>query len=378
MRLPLPVRAYRKISTESLVNCCVEAKPADAKGEYAIVRAPGIAALTDLGGEGRGLEVFNGSLWAVVDDDLVNVSTITSGVLTSSAAIEGTGRVALASTVDRLCVVAGGRAWLATPDNTVSEITDEDFRTPGGSVAFVDQYLVFTESNSGRWFCSDLNAPETYDATKFATAEFSPDQLLGLIADHGQVFLAGADSCELWANDGSSGFPFSLVSNGVIELGCAAGASLAKLDNSIFWLASDLTVRRLSGFTPVRISTHGIEWIISTWGDVSECYGLTYSHAGHLCYVLTCPGKGTVVFDATTSEWHERRSLGASYWKVVALAQYAEQVYALHEDGRLGILDTSTYTEFGDVQRVELTTAPIYDAGRRVVVRQVELQAKTQ
>ena len=64
--------------------------------------------------------------------------------------------------------------------------------------------------------------------------------------------------------------------------------------------------------------------------------------------------------------------------QVVATAQYAEQVYALHEDGRIGIMSTSTYTEFGDTQRVEFTCAPIYAAARRVTVGSVELQVKSQ
>jgi hypothetical protein len=164
----------------------------------------------------------------------------------------------------------------------------------------------------------------------------------------------------------------------VIELGCAARQSIAKLDNSVFWLASDLTVRRLVGTTPVRVSTHGIESIIAGWGDVSTAYGMTYSYGGHLVYVLTLQGQGTVAFDVTTGEWHERRSIESAYWKVVALAQYAEQVYALHEDGRIGILSDATYTEFGDVQRVEFTTQPLYAEGRRVALRSVDLLVKTQ
>jgi hypothetical protein len=284
----------------------------------------------------------------------------------------------MAATTDTLCVVAGSQAWTATADNVVTEITDVDFRTPGGSVAFIDQYLVFNEAGSGRWFCSELNAPTSYDGTYFATAEFSPDQLVGLIADHGQVFLAGVETCELWQNDGSSGFPFSRISNGVIELGCAAGQSLAKLDNSIFWLASDLTVRRLSGFTPVRISTHGIEQIIAGWGDVADCYGLAWSYGGHLFYALTKKNAGTVVFDATTGEWHERKTYGYPHWRVVAVAQYAEQVYALSEDGLIGIMDVNTYTEFNDFQVVEWTHAPIYAGGRRVRVNSVELTVKSQ
>ncbi len=377
MKHPLPLRAYRKVSTERLVNCFPEQKPQDALGPVALVRAPGIATIANLGENGRGLAIFNGQLWAVAGQNLINVSTL-SGAVIDESEIPGFAPVSMAATVDRLCVVTDGRAWLSDSGGTVTEITDTDFRTPGGAVSFIDNYLVFNEANSGRWFCSDLNAPESYDGTYFATAEFAPDPLVGLIADHGQVFLAGIETCELWQNDGSTGFPFARTSNGVIEMGCAAGRSLAKLDNSIFWLASDLTVRRLTGFTPLRISTHGIENIIATWGDVSSAYGMAWSYGGHLMYSLTVKDKGTVVYDATTNEWHERRSYGQNHWAVVAIAQYAEQVYALSEDGVIGIMDANTYSEFGDYQVVEWTHAPLYAEGRRVRLNSVELAVRTQ
>jgi hypothetical protein len=43
----------------------------------------------DLGLNGRGLALFNGSLWAVAGDDLINLSTINGGLIESSTAISG-------------------------------------------------------------------------------------------------------------------------------------------------------------------------------------------------------------------------------------------------------------------------------------------------
>lgn len=380
MRHALPLRSYRQISPERLVNCYAESKPADALGPIALVRAPGIRPVATLEADGRGLTIFQGNLWAVAGENLYLITTLGGGLVpVGQGTVSGSSssRVAMASTVGSICIVGDSRAWVSS-ESGLSEITDADFRTPGGSVSFVDNYLVFNEANSGRWFCSNLNDPTSYDGTYFATAEFAPDEVVGLIADHGQVFLAGTETGELWQNDGSSGFPFSRISGGVIELGCGAGASLAKIDNSIFWLANDLTVRRLSGFTPVRVSTHGIESIIASWGDVSDCYGLAWSYGGHLLYALTKRDYGTVVFDITTGEWHERKSYGANHWQVVAVAQYAEQVYTLSESGVLGIMDSATYEEYNDPQVVEWTHAPIYASARRVRVNSAELTLKTQ
>jgi len=375
-RHPLPIQSYRKTTSESVVNCFAETKPVDQLGAVALVRAPGIRTLADLGGVGRGLSILSGQLYALVDSTITRVSTFSTGVTTAAGSIPGVGRVSMAATVDRLCIVADGNAWLMDPAGAVTQITDPDFRIPA-SVDFIDQFLMFTERDSAVFFSSDLNAPESYDSTMFATAEFQPDQLLGLIADHGQIFLAGERTVELWGNVGGAGFPYSKLANGAIELGCAAGRSLAKLDNSVFWLASDMTVRRLSGYTPVRVSTHGIEEIIRGWGDVSDAWGMSYTFGGHLMYVLSTK-KGTVVFDASTGEWHERRSYGYEYWRIVSIVQYAELVYFLSEDGKVGIMDSSVYQEFGEIQRVEFTCKPIYAEQRRVCLDSIDLVVKTQ
>lgn len=376
MRLPLPIESTRRSSPERLINCFVETKPQDAKSPVALVRAAGITRLSDLRFRGRGLHIFAGYLWAVVAGRLLRIDTDT-GEIRLTGYIPGFDRVQIASTVDRLCVVADSKAYLADEDGNVTQITDDDFRR-SSSVDFLDNYLLFVESASGRFFSSNLNAPETYDNLNFATAESNPDNLIGLIADHGQVFLAGTDSCELWANVGGDGFPFARISNGMIELGCAAGQSLAKLDNSVFWLASDLTVRRLSGLTPKRISTPGVEYALQGYGNIENAYGLSYTFDGHLMYALTVPGFGTWEYDATTQKWHERESYGAAHWQVVGIAQVGRNVFALHEDGRLGLMQVGRYTEFGDTQVVSWTNQPIYAEGERTSLAEVELMVRSQ
>jgi len=376
MRLPLPLDSYRRTSPERLVNCYAEAKPADAKGEVALVRAPGITRIADLSAPGRGLTLFAGALWGIAGFRLYRID-VGTGLIKNVGHINGTGRVSVASTMDRLCVLGGYTAYLVTSLGAVTKVTDVDFRT-ATAVEFLDNYLLFIEASSGRFFSSDLNAPEDYDPLNFATAEGQPDDLVGLAADHGQLFLAGAASCELWANVGGAGFPFARVSNGLIELGCAAGKSIAKLDNSIFWLASDLTVRRLSGMTPQRVSTHGVEVALQGYGDVRDAYGVSYTFGGHLHYALTVPGRGTWVYDVTTSRWHERKSYAQAHWEVIATAQFGVDVWAIHEDGRVGVMQAGRYTEFGDPQVVSWTNAPLYMDGERVSLAEVELSIKTQ
>ena len=338
------------------------------------MRAPGIETVQSLGGIGRGLHVFGTELWAVTG---TQVSVVTSsGTVVPIGSIPGTGRVKMAQTADRLAILTDDGALYLSDGLSISAVTDADFRV-ASDVDFLDNYLIFTEANSARWFCSDLNAPESYDALNFATAESQPDALYGLIADHGQAFLAGARSCEIWQNTGGENFPFARVSGGLLEIGCASAATLGKLDNSIFWLANDLTVRRLADFTPVRVSHDGVEAAIRTYGDVTDAYAFTYSFAGHLMYALTFPNKATWELDVTTGLWHERQTLGRSTWNIVDVAQFGNDVYTLNDAGQVGIMRSKFYSEYGAPQRVEFTCTPMYASGRRAFLRRAELMLLT-
>lgn len=376
MRWPLPVNSYRRVSSERLVNCYAQQKPADGFGTVALVRAPGIQTVVDARewGLGRGISVFQDQLVAVIGKTLAVVRR--DGVLVDSGDIPGRGLVKLAQTADRLAILTSAGLLYVWDGSTLAQVTDGDLRV-ASDMDFLDNYLVFTEAGSGRWFASDVNAPESYDAAMFATAEGQPDELYGLIADHGQAFLAGAASCELWQNTGGEGFPFQRVANGLIELGCAAGKTLGKLDNGIFWLANDLTVRRLQGFTPLRVSHDGVEAAIRLYGDVTDAYAMTYTFAGHLMYALTFPGKATWEFDVTTGLWHERQTYGSQAWDIAGIAQFQNDVYTLSLDGRIGVMRSSVYSEYGETQRVEFTCAPMYAEGRRAFLRRAELMMRT-
>jgi hypothetical protein len=104
---------------------------------------------------------------------------------------------------------------------------------------------------------------------------------------------------------------FARIQGAFLEVGCAAANSVAKMDNTVFWLGADDRgqgiVYRATGYTPQRTSTHAIEWAIAQFIRVDDAIGYTYQQEGHQYYVLTFPtGNATWVYDAATDLWHER------------------------------------------------------------------------
>jgi hypothetical protein len=94
-------------------------------------------------------------------------------------------------------------------------------------------------------------------------------------------------------------------------VGCLATFSVAKLDNSLFWLGADARgfgiVYRNQGYNAVRVSTHAIEYAIQNYAVLADAIAYTYQQEGHSFYVLTFPTAGkTWVYDVATQLWHER------------------------------------------------------------------------
>lgn len=380
MRLQLPVHSYqhtsRPVGCERLVNCFAEVAPPEGKAPTALLRSPGTVSYNAGAAIGRGAFNWNETLYVVEGTHLYSIS---SGGLSGGSidkinwgTIDGSNRVSFGVTPTQLVICASPNAYVFD-GTTVTQITDADYTSRGGAqVVSIDGYVVFREPNTGRFFASDLNNASSYNALSFATAEGYPDNIIGMIVDHRQIVLGGSQSIELWSNVGTSPFPFARDANGFIEIGCAAGDSFAKADNSIFWLANDLTVRRLAGYTPQRVSQHGVELAIGSYDTVSDAFGFGYTQNGHIFYVLTFPTEGhTWVLDVTTGEWHERESFGADYWKPICAVPVYNKIFVQHSStGNIGYLDTDTYTEMSDgggagTLRSEWTYGSVYDSGRR-------------
>lgn len=375
MQLSLPIHSYRlrskPASTARLVNCYAEQLPPDAKTPVLLTRTPGVTDWTTVGtGPGVAALAALDLLFTVSASKLYSVTA--ARVATLLGDIGAPGNVSMATNGTAVIVVNEPNAfyWDGT---TFGQITDPDFLAVGASsVGFVDDFVLFTIPNTDEFGGFDIGSVTSFDALNFASAEGSPDLLRGLIPDHRQAVLLGTDSLELWENAGIAGFPFVRAANGFIEIGCFNAKTAIKLDNTVMWVANDYTVRRLAGTTPVRISTHAIEQFLTTVTMASgQAYG--YTQDGHLFGVFTFP-EGTVVYDATSQEWHERQTYGQPYWIAGVHAQaFGLELVLDTTSNRIGYLSASDYDEWGGIQRMEWTYQPVYTQGKRAFHHRLQM-----
>ncbi len=270
----------------------------------------------------------------------------------------------------------------AASSTVVQQVTSTNYPTAGvSSIDYIDGFTVFTTNDDTRqWFISQLYDTTSIDALDFATAESTPGPLLRVLVCNREIWLFSSTGISVWTNTGGSPFPFSRIPGATMEKGCAAALSPATLDSTVFWLGADLIVYKAVGYTPQRISTHGLEEILRAASTVSDAYGMTYTQGGHLFYILTLPTLDrTFCYDTATQGWHERQSgtdqiNGA--WHVKWLAAAFGKIWAGLNSGRLCEVDLDTYTEAGEAIRRAAVTPPFYPDGKRAAMTLAELECE--
>lgn len=369
----LPVASYNQPGRNPVRLVNVYPQASTGKGPVELISSPGVVSFASLGnGPGRGLYVMRGTLYAVSGTKLYKVdefgSEIELGTIPGSTKVTWAGN-GTEIVLDTKHIYSNG---------AVTAITDPDLPAVA-AIDYVDGYVVYAESGSQRWGCSQLYDGANYDGLDFASAEAYPDDLVTLKVDHRQVLLFGQESTEIWWNSGQEGFPFERLAGGFIEYGCLARLGVAKQDNSVFWLANDRTIRRLTGQTPVRVSQHGMEEKLSSYTRVDDCEAFAYNWNGHLFVTFRFPTEGACwTFDVTTNEWHERDTYGKAVWDICDAVQcYGKVFFQSASTGEIGYLSDTEYTEFGDVLRREVTYPIVYDKQRRVYHSQLDIVMRT-
>jgi hypothetical protein len=228
------------------------------------------------------------------------------------------------------------------------------------TVGYLDGYFVFNEPNSQRFWVTSLNDGTQIDPLDFASAEGNPDNVVALNVNHREVWLFGTNTIEVWYNAGLADFPLARIAGAFMEVGCAAPYSVAKLDNSVFWLGADARgngiVYRNNGYNGQRISTHAVEWQIQQYGVLNDAIGYSYQQDGHSYYMLTFPTANvTWCYDVATSAWHERAGWDGVQFvrhRSNCQANFAGQVLVGDwENGRVYAFDPEVYQDGGDTQR---------------------------
>lgn len=367
MQTPILGQSYVARSVNAadnrMVNLFPEAIPEGGQTGGFLNRAPGLRLLATVGtGPIRGLWTHTTAgldAYVVSGQELYKIDTNYNATLLGT--VSGTGPVSIADSGTQIFIATNPNAYVYTEStNTFVQVTDPDF-AGAATVCYIDGYFAFNQPNSQIIWVTDILDGTTINPLAFGAAESSPDQVVAVVANNREVWVFGQGTTEVWYDAATTPFPLAPIQGAYNEIGCLAAFSIAKLDNSIFWLGSDPRgygiVYRNQGYTGKRVSTHAIEYAIQQYGDISDAEAYTYQEEGHAFYVLNFPSaNATWVYDVATNAWHERASLDnygifTRHRGQCQMNFNSQTIVGDFENGNIYALDLNIYEDNGVSQK---------------------------
>jgi hypothetical protein len=238
----------------------------------------------------------------------------------------------------------------------MTTITDPNF-LGSDRVDFIDSFLIFNKPATNEWYCS-LSDEISFNALYVGVKTAWPDNIYCCVAIEREVWIFGPKKSEPWYNAGATPFPFQILPGIIIEQGCAAKYSPAKMDTNVYWLSQSpegarMVMRGNAKNIAQRISTHAIEKEFLKYARVDDAIGSTYQIAGHSFYELHFPtADKTWAFDEATQQWFEDSWIDNNGLLHRARNTFTAYAYGMNlaldwANGNLYQMDLSTYTDNG-------------------------------
>lgn len=384
------------------------------KSQAALYGTPGLLKLYDLDNTaGRGIitaqqrtfAITGTTLWELLAPN-ANPNKVKRGQIVSDGA-----PVSMAFGPTQLLIVSAGNLYcyqlVAKPDgsvaaNTLTQVQPFNSATGNGLLGtpLQVQYVL------GAFFLLVLNAIGTSQIQESANFDGSTwsgvaqtgieafsDNALAIFESHDQLLVCGPKSIQPYFDAGDFPFALDVVQGAKIEHGLAAAFAMTKADNSVFWLAQTdtggYTIRRANGYTPLRVSTHALEFEIGKYKKVSDCVAYSYQEEGHEFVVFRFPSAETEwVYDAVASAqlgqpcWHQR-----GFWDV-ATGSFKQPRAGFHTfnfgihivlDPTIGAAyqqSIDIYSDFGNPIRRVRRTPHVSSEQRRIIHTRLQVDVE--
>lgn len=287
------------------INCYLV--PAPSRSGLALVGRMGTTLTASLSGDKcRGARQLNSVGYVVSGTKLYSVTA--AGVTTELGTVAGKDPVYMTDDGTSVIIVNGTEAgYYFNTSTSVFKVIYFPYKAC--SIAYIDGYIALS-SDGQRWFISEVNDTDSFDALDFASAEKSADDLLAVWEDHGELILFGEKTIEPWFNNANPDFSFGRNTAGIMERGVLGRWSITKDDNTLFFIGDDMIVYRMEGYNPVRISDLDIEKRFSDLvrdgyiASLKNATMFTFSEHGHKFLQINIPNVASYCHDLATQQWH--------------------------------------------------------------------------
>jgi len=348
------------VTAQKRLNLYMDFQPQEDKTQVSLHPTPGLTLFADLGSNPiRGMYAVGNLMYVVHLGTFWEINN--AGTATSRGTLNTTsGRVDMVSNHAGVIGIQDGTNgyFYTIASTTFAVITDADHIDTAATLAFHDGYFIYPSPDTGQFFLSTADATDVtdmMDATDFATAEKSPDDLVRTFDHNTEILLCGGSTIEFWNNTGAQDFPYARVTGGVIELGLASPWAIARFGVSSTMLLAvnakqgEVQVVRIDGFQYTTVSNPEIDTIFNKY-TTSNASAFSYAKEGHPFFQINFPSDGkSWLYDGLTNLWTElsygaqnarhRAEMGINFLDKMYVGDY--------ENGQIYKLTSEAYTDNG-------------------------------
>ena len=339
-----------------------------------MLQAPGLTQY------GNGVSVDRGGIWndrlkdhyRVSGTSLISVDS--AGVSTVLGTIAGADTVSLPYSFDTQGIVANGRFYLYSPSGGFSEVTDPELGNPIDCV-WVDGYYFFTDGEF--IYHTDLGNESSIDPLKYATAEFMPDDSLGVDkTSDNKVMVFGRYTIEYFVNDASDNFSFVRVQSRALKTGIVGTHCKTEIKGQHFILGGSkeehISIHSVSVGRVVSIASREVDKVISQYTEdqLSTSVLESIEIDGVSLLVVHLPNECLVCNISLLSSQGSELSWSIFVSDVNRMPWRAKHILFEPRKGKfvsgdksgsaLAVIDNSTALHFGAIAEWELYTPYIY------------------
>ncbi len=281
----------------------------------------------------------------------------------------------------------GGHQLLIQSDTTIYcfDTTTHTLTTvgTGHAVEFLNGYGIILNSVTNRFTFSGLFDFTSWSALDVVVREDASDNWVTVLAYREELWLFGTRTTSIYYNADDATTPWQPNEPAFIQEGIAGPYSACIVDGAPMWEGRNDAgfgiIYRASGYSPVRVSTHAVEYAIGAgpdFGSTSDAEGCTYQQTGHVFYELTFPAQNmTWVYDLTEGLWHERGERNELEFQELGTRGHFSGLTLSRTEGKVfSVVSTYGYGTDG-LPIVRVRRAPhITEENKGVIIDRVELK----
>lgn len=292
------------------------------------------------------------------------------GTTTNLGTIIGNDQVSLPYSFNTQAIIASGSMYLYDPSNGLRTVEDPDLGNVIDGV-WIDGYYFMTDGDF--LFHTELNNESSINPLAFATAEFMPDPSLGVgKTQDNKVLVFGRYTLEYFVSSPASNFAFQRLETRGQKIGIVATHAKVEVGPSFYICGSrkgeSLGIHEVSIGRSTKVSTREVDKVLEQYSDsdLTNMRMETRSEKNVVFVIVHLPNE-TLLFNVTLAA-----SIGIEQaWSIIKTGNQNDNYPAINgvydprlgkwyygdkSQGRIGLLNDTLATNYGELSEWELAT----------------------